>query len=127
MTAARDQADLGRLPAIPRDAEGPVFREPWEAQVFALTVRLHEQGLFGWDEWAAALAREIEAAQAAGDPDLGDTYYSHWSRALEKLVAAKGAALPEDVERRTEAWRRAYLNTPHGEPVELDAAGPREE
>ena len=115
-------ADLDRLPAIPRDAEGPVFREPWEAQVFALAVRLHERGLFGWDEWAAALAREIEAAQAAGDPDLGDTYYRHWAAALEKLVAAKGAAAPADIDRRTDQWRRAYLNTPHGEPVELEAA-----
>jgi len=119
-------ADLDRLPAIPRDEEGPVFREPWEAQVFALAVRLHERGLFGWDEWAAALAREIEAAQAAGDPDLGDTYYRHWSRALEKLLARKGAALPADIDRRTEEWRRAYLDTPHGEPVELDAGGRRQ-
>lgn len=122
MTAGPSDADLDRLPAIPRDSDGPVFREPWEAQAFALVVRLHEQGLFGWDEWAAALSHEIAAAQAAGDPDLGDTYYHHWAAALEKLLAAKGAAASDDVDRRADQWRRAYINTPHGQPVELSAA-----
>ena len=66
------------MPSIPRDADGPVFREPWEAQAFAMTLALHERGLFTWNEWAAALAAEIKRAQAAGDPDTGETYYSHW-------------------------------------------------
>src|SRR5256884_1988698 len=82
------------LPDLPQDAEGPVFREPWEAQAFAMTLALHERGLFTWPEWAAALAAEISAAQTSGDPDLGDTYYRHWLAALEKLVAEKGASSP---------------------------------
>ena len=80
------------VPSIPRDADGPVFREPWEAQAFAMTLALHERGVFTWPEWAAALAAEIKRAQAAGDPDTGETYYSHWLAALEKLVAEKGVA-----------------------------------
>src|SRR5579883_1690337 len=68
---------LDELPAIPRDAEGPVFREPWEAQAFALVVKLHEQGHFTWPEWAALLAEEIAAAQRRGEVDLGTTYYRH--------------------------------------------------
>src|SRR5947209_7539165 len=84
--------DLSALPLFPRDAEGPVFREPWEAQAFALAVQLQERGLFAWDEWAEALGSEIAAAQKCGDPDLGDTYYRHWLSALERLVVAKGAA-----------------------------------
>ena len=70
--------------------EGPVFREPWEAQAFAMTLALHERGLFSWPEWAATLGDEIKRAQAAGDPDTGETYYRHWLNALERIVAAKG-------------------------------------
>ena len=80
------------MPGIPRDAEGPVFREPWEAQAFAMTLALHERGLFTWPEWAATLADEIRRAQAAGDPDTGETYYLHWLNALERIVANKGVA-----------------------------------
>ena len=73
------------VPGVPRDADGPVFREPWEAQAFAMTLALHERGVFTWPEWAAALAAEIKRAQSEGDPDTGETYYSHWLNTLEKL------------------------------------------
>lgn len=112
-------ARLDALPALPRDDDGPVFREPWEAQAFALAVKLHETGLFGWDEWAAALAHEIRAAQAAGDPDTGETYYRHWLAALERLVTAKGAVGAAELDARRAAWDRAARATPHGEPIEL--------
>ena len=79
-------AALQDLPGIPRDADSPVFNEPWEARAFAMTLALHERGLFTWPQWAAALSRQIEAARAAGEADLGDTYYQHWLRALESLV-----------------------------------------
>jgi nitrile hydratase accessory protein len=88
--AARRAAEA--VPSIPRDADGPVFREPWEAQAFAMTLALHERGLFTWPEWAATLGAEIKRAQAAGDPDTGETYYRHWLNALERIVAAKGLA-----------------------------------
>src|ERR1700739_1397152 len=84
-------------PAAPRAAAGRVSREPWEAQAFAMTLALHERGLFSWPEWAEALAAQIAAAQAAGDADLGDTYYRHWLTALEKIVAAKGASSPQEL------------------------------
>ncbi len=112
------------IPGLETDADGPVFREPWEAQAFALAVKLHEAGLFTWEEWATALSTEITAAQAAGDPDLGTTYYRHWQRALERLVVGKGAAVAADLEERVETWRKAYLNTPHGQPVDLAAGIP---
>src|SRR5450432_3742697 len=83
------------LPGIPRDANGPVFREPWEAQAFAMALALHARGLFTWPEWAATLAGEIKRAQAAGDPDTGETYYRHWLNALERLVSEKGVASPQ--------------------------------
>ena len=107
------------LASLPRDEDGPVFREPWEAQAFAMALSLHERGLFTWNEWAAALAEEIKRAQAAGDPDLGDTYYRHWLATLEKLVAAKGVATIETQHRYRDAWDHAADRTPHGSPIEL--------
>src|SRR3984893_14252565 len=92
---------------IPRDAEGPVFREPWEAQAFAMALALHERGVFTWPEWAAALAAEIKRAQAAGDPDTGETYYRHWLATLEGLISAKGVATAETLHRYRDAWDHA--------------------
>ena len=103
----------------PKNDEGPVFREPWEAQAFALAIALHEQDVFSWSEWAGALSEEISAAQAAGDPDLGDTYYQHWLCALERLVLEKKHADANEISTRISEWRNAYLTTPHGKPVEL--------
>lgn len=115
--------DLEALPAIPRDAEGPVFREPWEAQAFALTVKLHEARLFTWSEWAAALSQEISRAQVEGDPDLGATYYRHWLAALERLVTAKRLVDAAALGQRKQAWIQAYERTPHGQPVQLATGG----
>ncbi len=107
------------VPGVPRDAQGPVFREPWEAQAFAMTLALHERGLFTWKEWAAALAVEIKRAQAAGDPDTGETYYEHWLAALEKIVAQKGVTDTSMLHRYRDAWDHAADRTPHGQPIEL--------
>jgi len=107
------------VPGIPRDAEGPVFNEPWEAQAFAMTLALHERGLFSWPEWAATLGEEIKRAQAAGDPDTGETYYLHWLATLEGLVARKGVASMDTLHRYRDAWDHAADRTPHGKPIEL--------
>ena len=109
------------LPSLPRDEEEPVFKEPWEAQAFAITLRVYDGKHFTWPEWAECLAVEIEAAQQAGDPDLGDTYYHYWLAALEKLLLEKSVLDSKAVKSRIEQWRRAYLNTPHGQPIELSA------
>ncbi|MBP8297642.1 MAG: nitrile hydratase accessory protein [Burkholderiales bacterium] len=112
--------DPAACPGLPRDdADEPVFRAPWEAHAFALVVQLHERGLFTWPEWAAALSAQIRAAQAAGDADLGDTYYRHWLAALEALVAAKGASTGDELARYAHAWDHAAHRTPHGQPIEL--------
>jgi nitrile hydratase accessory protein len=107
------------VPSIPRDDHGPVFREPWEAQAFSMALALHQRGLFTWTEWAATLAAEIKRAQAAGDPDTGETYYRHWLATLERLVAEKGVASRETLTRYRDAWDRAADRTPHGTPIEL--------
>ena len=101
--------------------DAPHFAEPWQAHAFAIVVRLHERGLFTWREWADTLGEQIAAAQAAGDPDRGDTYYAHWLAALETIVAQKGAASADELQRVAGAWDRAAQRTPHGTPIELGA------
>jgi nitrile hydratase accessory protein len=113
---------INELPGLPHDEAGPVFHEPWEAQAFALAVRLSESGYFTWPEWVEVFSQEIKAAQERGDPDLGDTYYQHWLGALERICTEKGLVLQAALKQRKAAWRRAYLNTPHGQPIRLSAA-----
>ncbi len=107
------------LPRLARDEDGPVFAEPWQAQAFALAVKLSEQGYFTWKEWAAALAKEIRGASNRGESDDGSRYYHYWLAALERLVAAKGLSDSAELLARKEAWADAYRHTPHGKPVEL--------
>jgi len=107
---------------IPRDARGPVFHAPWEAEAFALAVALQQRGLFTRQEWAETLGNEIRKAQAAGDPDTGETYYHHWLAALERIVAAKGLTDTATLTRTRDAWERACERTPHGAPIELQAS-----
>jgi nitrile hydratase accessory protein len=118
MDAAAARA-TSAVPSIPCDAEGPVFREPWEAQAFAMALALHERGVFTWSEWADTLSAEIKRAQAAGDPDTGETYYRHWLAALERLIAIKGVTTSENLHRYRDAWDHAADRTPHGAPIEL--------
>ncbi len=100
-------------------AQGHNFREPWEAQAFAITVSLYERGVFTWPEWTSVLAEEIKRAQAAGDPDTGETYYRHWLAALERILAEKGLADGGAVARYSDAWQHAARRTPHGRPIAL--------
>jgi nitrile hydratase accessory protein len=109
------------LPGQPHADGEPVFAEAWQAQAFAMTLALHERGIFTWADWAATLAQEIKAAQAQGDPDLGDTYYHHWLAALERIVAERGIAPPETLRATRDAWACAAERTPHGKPIELRA------
>jgi nitrile hydratase accessory protein len=109
------------IPGIPRDESGPVFRTPWEAHAFAIALALYDKGLFAWSEWAAMLGEEIKKAQAAGDPDTGETYYQHWLTTLERMVAKKGVTSVQALADQYRAWERAMHRTPHGKPIELKA------
>ena len=120
------QADRGRLaelPPLPRDEEGPVFEAPWQAQAFALAVKLSELGYFSWKTWARTLAEDLAAADARGDPDDGSGYYHHWVAALERLVAGRDLVNLAALTERKDAWAEAYRRTPHGQPVELRRPG----
>ncbi len=117
-------SDLKRTPHLPHDEDGPVFSAPWEAKAFAMTLDLHRRGLFDWAEWCDALSEEIKAAQMAGDPDLGDTYYQHWLSALEKLVAEKQVTTMDNLVAVKEDWRAADHHRGFGEaPVLVRGAG----
>jgi nitrile hydratase accessory protein len=111
--------DVMALPRLPRDEDGPVFAEPWQAQAFALAVRLSGQGHFTWKEWAAALADELKVDAARGERDDGSRYYHCWLATLERLVVSKNLSSREALSARKEAWADAYRHTPHGKPVEL--------
>lgn len=120
-TGEMQSADLSLLKGLPVEDDSPVFREPWEAQAFGMALALYERGLFTWDEWAQALSAQILAAQAQGDPDLGNTYYRHWLAAIEALVSVKGVSSPEELGRYQQAWHHAADRVQHGQPIELCA------
>jgi nitrile hydratase accessory protein len=104
------------------DDAGPTFAEPWQAEAFATVQALIDADVVTPKEWMDALAAAIAEHRQGGDPDLGDTYYEHWLAALERVLAAKDLVTPDATDARAEDWRRAYLNTPHGQPVDLEAA-----
>lgn len=107
-----------------RDDSGPTFQEPWEAQAFAMTLALHERGLFSWPEWSRALAAELAAAEIQGES--ADAYYRHWLAALEKLAAAKGVCSAGELTRYRRAWEELAERTPHGQPLVLSERPPEE-
>ena len=112
----------GDLPMAPdrlQGPDGPLFSHPWQAQAFAMTLALHERGLFSWREWADALAGQIATAQAGGDPDTGENYYCHWLAALEGLVPRTVAGSSDELDTYRQAWSRAAERTPHGQPMAL--------
>lgn len=107
---------LESLPNLPHQKDAPIFREPWEARLFAMTLAAHEAGLFSWSEWADTLGAEIKRAGAA---DTGADYYHHWLTAFETLVSTKGAASEQLLRDTQSAWDKAAKATPHGEPIVL--------
>jgi nitrile hydratase accessory protein len=106
---------------LPRDRHGPVFREPWHAEAFALVVALNEAGHLDWSDWAAALGRALEAEPPADDAE--DAYYAAWLAALEQILDRAGLVPASERLARVDAWDRAARATPHGEPITLDRAG----
>ena len=112
--------NLSDLPAIPRDEEGPVFREPWEAQAFAMAVKLHEAGVVTWREWAELIGAEIRNKP-------GRPYYESWLAALERLAEGKGLMSEAERLQRVEDWDRAARATPHGQPIALSRSLPATE
>ncbi len=114
----RPKDSLGPLKR--RDGE-PVFDEPWQAQVLGIADALVAAGVIAADAWAARLGAILRARAEAGATDDADTYYGAVLETLETMLAETGSAASSEIDRRQQQWRRAYLNTPHGKPVELAA------
>ncbi len=119
-TADKSITDL-KMPDLVKDHEGPVFKEPWQAQAFAMAVTLSEAGLFSWQEWSSELGASIQSRQKKGDPDDGETYYLHWLETLEKMLSRKNLIEHADLLQRITEWKEAYFKTPHGQPVQLES------
>jgi nitrile hydratase accessory protein len=113
----------GQMPLPVQDVNGAVFSEPWQAHAFAMTLQLHQKGLFTWPEWAATLTAEIRSAQVAGDADTGVTYYTHWLNALESMVLAKQLGPADQIHELEHAWEDAAARTPHGQAIVLEIQG----
>jgi nitrile hydratase accessory protein len=87
------------------------FREPWEAQAFALAVELADKGVFEWREFSLALGAEIKATDAQG---RDERYYALWLAALEKLLAGKGVVSAVVVDAREAAMKAGDAAFAHG-------------
>jgi nitrile hydratase accessory protein len=107
------------LPSILGDEADRTFDAPWQAQAFAIVVGLNKAGYFGWDEWVGVFSQEIARSPARAGESKNDTYYRQWLDALEQIVVTRGLLAREDAKARAAEWRAAYINTPHGQAVEL--------
>jgi nitrile hydratase accessory protein len=107
------------LPPILGDEADRTFDAPWQAQAFAIVVALNEAGYFGWDEWVGVFSQEIARSPARAGESKNDTYSRQWLDALEQIVVTRGLLAREDTNARAAEWRAAYVNTPHGQAVEL--------
>ncbi|MDE1188042.1 MAG: nitrile hydratase accessory protein [Pantoea sp.] len=104
------------------DAENAPFEHPWQAQVFSLIVCLHQAGKFSWKEWVDVFSTEIKAHPIQEHESVNDAYYRQWVAATEHMLLLLQLTGQADIARRTDEWRQAYLNTPHGMPVTLSSA-----
>ena len=100
----------------------PPFEAPWHAQVFAVTHKMAHAGHFSWADWAQRFAEALEQTRRAGGATDGSDYYDVWLQTLEELVVDLGVASPIELSDLMGAWKRAYLTTPHGQPVELPSS-----
>jgi nitrile hydratase accessory protein len=107
--------------ALAEAGDEPMFNEPWHAQAFAMTMHLAKRGVFTWDEWVGAFIPEVRESPQRDGEDVNAAYFRQWLAALEKLLAARGLCSSDVLHDYTETWRRAYLNTEHGDPVEFEA------
>lgn len=109
---------LSGSPGLPKSNEGdPVFAEPWQAEAFAMTVRLHEKGVFSSSEWAEALSHELY--QPGRRADASD-YFDCWVAALSRLVTELSITSQDHLDHVTQSWHRAAEATPHGKPILLE-------
>lgn len=104
-----------------RPAAPSQFDDPWQAQLFALTVALSDAGHFRWADWTQAFGATLKRHGANRPLDGGSDYFNAWLETLESLLDRQGLAGQAEAQKIRAAWEQAYLSTPHGQPVKLPA------
>lgn len=107
------------LPLPKDDVNQPIFPEPWQAEVLATTVELSRKGVFTWKAWVECFSAEIARSPQFQDEDPNDAYYRQWLAALETILLQCGVVQKYDLIATTEHWRRSYVHTEHGKPVQF--------
>jgi nitrile hydratase accessory protein len=113
MAAGTPSASISGNPILNKPEPEAPFAEAWEAEAFAMVLKLHEQGCFAWGEWSETLGAELKA-----EPDR--PYYESWLAALENIAEKKGLMSAPERLARIDAWDRAARATPHGKPILLE-------
>lgn len=119
------QPEEDKLAPLARLDDEPLFDEPWQAQALGLAFSLSERGVFSPADWSHTLGAVHRQLLSEGSSDTPQTYYEAVVLAVEKLVQENSQLSGELLENRVQTWRRAYLNTPHGQPVKLSAGHAR--
>jgi nitrile hydratase accessory protein len=91
---AAPRVDLEGAAAPPRANGELVFAAPWESRVFGITMALHAQGRFDWEEFRSRLIAEIAAWERTHPDGAPYRYYERWLAALESLLTATGLCEP---------------------------------
>ncbi len=97
----------------------PVFDEAWQAQLLAMVNQMIVDGVFSNVIWSDTLGQNLKNAEAQGQADDIDIYYTAVLATFETLLAQSSDVSAETITDKQQAWERAYLSTPHGQPVIL--------
>ena len=113
---------LPPVQGLPIDKDEPVFHAPWQAKTFALTVKLHEAGLFTWSAWAETFSGVLKGMPTDLGGDIrsaayAEAYFSAWTTALERMIAQAGVTDAAQLGDVAATWKRAAEATPHGTPI----------
>ena len=120
MTSPRVPPRDPAMPPIPQDDDGPVFREPWEAQAFALVLELYAKRRSPGPEWVRRLSAEIAAAKPRGEPDQGTAIIvTGWRRS--RSGRRQGPDHGRGLATRRGGMGRGRPHRGFGEPMELGA------
>ncbi len=96
-----------------------VFEMPWHAEIFAMTVHLHKEGVFSWPDWTERFSNALAGAGVHHNLNGSNDYYNIWLDTFIQFIAEKGVTNEPAIDFLSEKWRKAYLCTPHGMPVTL--------
>ena len=114
-----DSNDKALKPLVDMDGD-PIFDEAWQAQALAMADSLVKSGLFSANDWSNALGQSLKESANRADIDSQLTYYQSVLKTLEQLIEDHSEIDAALMDSKRQDWEKAYLNTPHGQPVTLD-------